>query len=179
MKHFLQGFALGLSAICITAFAAVTINSVATNTGGGGSVLPESIADYRGLAGYGSTNTMVPYYTTENELVGTDFTAANSATNGLSLTINTDGVYAFTYCHLEDSGNGYFGLSKDADGTVAFLSLADANQIIGMNPFGPDFVSCLAWTGWLEAGDVIRPHTHGEGVPGSAARGTFRATRVY
>lgn len=181
MKHYLASFSVGLLLFSIFSYGAVTINSVATNTGGGGgTTTSKTQARYEGFAGLGATATKIPYWTTETENVGTSFTADNDSTDGLTITINDDGVYAFDYCYSDDDGAGYFGVTLNASPTTDVLSLADpAERLIHSNPFGANFISCLSWTGWLDAGDVVRPHTHGSPNTGLPGRNSFSAARVY
>jgi len=111
-----------------------------------------------GAAGYGSVNTAIPRFSNLQSSIGSDITYSDSATLGASFTINADGIYSISYAGVHDSAQG-IGISKNStELTTAIASIATANRLTheGSTGTGED-MSC-SWTGYLQSGDVIRPH---------------------
>ena len=128
--------------------------------------------------GYGSTNTCIRRYTTTVTTQGTDITYADSATLGASFTINTAGVYAIA--NAENVGaNGAAGISLNTtQPTVSIGTLTNVAERVAYETIGSaNYTGQCAWTGYLPAGSVIRPHTAGSAA-GIAANCDFTITRI-
>lgn len=130
-----------------------------------------------GANGYGGTATKIRRYS-NNTVVGTNITYADSATNGASLTINVAGVYAITIVD-NFSGASNVGISlNSANLTTNIQSLTAGEQIAWSSTGGANFGACVGAILKLNVNDVIRPHTDGAAV-GTVTQGVyFRIVRV-
>jgi hypothetical protein len=127
--------------------------------------------------GYGSTNTKIRRFTNVVTNQGSDITYADSATLGASFTINTNGVYSFSFS---------FGGSITMDGGLSINTTAPTTSIIAIpiaevlaqNTCGlAGGAGIASWTGYLTSGAVVRPHTDGASSSGSRFD-TFTITRT-
>ena len=128
--------------------------------------------------GYGSTNNKIRRFTNTVTNTGSDITYADSATNGASFTINTSGVYAISY---SDNFNvaDYNGLSLNTSGGSTAITSLTISQILSVGSSASSSASALcAWTGYLSAGDVVRPHTFGSASGTVTGAQQFTITRV-
>lgn len=133
---------------------------VITNKGIGVRVL--SRVKHETAAGYGSTNTKISRIETSIVATGNAITAATSATNGNSYTINQKGVYSISFGELGNAATINFGISvNSAELTTNIQSITAANRLIQMAIVSSGNGGTITWTGVLAAGDVIRPHTDG------------------
>lgn len=119
-------------------------------------------------AGYGSTDTMIPYFTNirVNNIVNSDISVVNNSTNGCKLTINNAGIYSIHFSMISSiSGKGFLGLSLNSSQlTTPFTTINITDRLdIGWNApvSGENGANSGHYTGWLAAGDIIRPHTNG------------------
>jgi len=107
--------------------------------------------------GYGSTNTCIRRYTTTQRNNGSAMTLANTAASGMSVTINTPGLY---YIYRQDSTsvtNSEMGISLNSNQlTTAISTITASNRIVSPSYNGTS-VSC-AIVLRLAANDVIRAH---------------------
>ncbi len=131
------------------------------------------------LAGYGSTDTKIPYFTTVVENVDTAgaFTVANNSTNGLSITINIAGRYAVK---ASINGNSAFGVGislNSAQLTTAINSITAADRLASTITGGASYGGDVSITKWFAVDDVIRPHTEGNAA-GTAATCLFCIERM-
>lgn len=111
--------------------------------------------------GYGSTNTKIRRFTNVVTNQGTDITYADSATLGASFTINTNGVYTISYSDCFTTP-AVLGLSINSSQLTTNLESITATNILSANTSGSNhYVGVSAWTGYLTAGDIIRPHSAG------------------
>lgn len=135
----------------------------------------------RGQNGYGSTNTKIRRFTTTDYTNGSDITYADSATNGASFTINSDGLYSIDFIeqHSGSAVNLRAGISLNASslgGTeISGLPLAEILACIGWQSSNPHRMS-MSITRRFSNGDVIRPHNGGGG--GNLPDGTDGLTSV-
>lgn len=113
--------------------------------------------------GHGSTNTMVRRWT-NTTTVGGAITYADSAANGMSLTINEDGLYFMEYSDGNQGADGsaFFGIAVNATGTTGITSLtfatgkrANAGGGVTLDN-GVSHVSALMR---LSKNDVVTTHT--------------------
>lgn len=124
-------------------------------------------------AGHGSTNNKIPYYSTivKNDHNGL-FTINNSSVDGLSITFNKR-------CKLNITGTFRTG-SSDAGGfslnsaelTTSIFTINQATRLaLGYPSSVADttLVATATFSGTVEVGDVVRPHTVGN-APGSPDR---------
>lgn len=117
-----------------------------------------SMVELDGPNGYGSTNTVIPRFTTVVANQGTDITYADSATLGASFTINVAGVYAITYTRDSVSG-ARGGVSRNSSQlTTSIGSITSSTCLSQFYLEGSNRSEGCSWTGYLAAGTVIRPH---------------------
>lgn len=108
--------------------------------------------------GYGSTNTVIRRFTTILTNQGSDITYADSATLGASFTINTPGVYALVYNDLFNAIANMGASLNSNQLTTGILGITAATRLGVVATGGADFPGAAAWTGYLNAGDVVRAH---------------------
>lgn len=135
-------------------------------------------------AGYGSTDTYIPYFTNVrvNNIVNSDITVTNNATNGCKVLINTAGLYSITFTWVGDSGGaGGSGISLNSTElttTIGSISAATRLTFSRGQVVASDFDAfCNSVTLWLAVNDVIRPHTNGV-TPGSTAQPAFNIVKI-
>lgn len=127
--------------------------------------------------GFGSTNTKIRRWLNVVTSQGNDVTYADSATLGASFTIESPGVYGITYADNTsvDTGVGLSLNSSQLTTNINDIAVADRLTYgyapIGSNPFS------VHWSGYLVAGDVVRPHSVGGSV-GIASRSDFTITKL-
>jgi hypothetical protein len=134
--------------------------------------------------GYGSSSTKVRRFSnitsgTNGCVVrGTDITAADSASAGASFTINVAGVYAISYSDCFNA-TGTIGLSLNTtNGATIIYSLPIAEILICNTIAALSYMGNACWTGFLAAGDVIRPHGEGTATGGNVNGVQFTIARV-
>lgn len=130
-------------------------------------------------AGYGSTDTKIPYFSTvvENTDTASAFTVVNNSTNGCKVTINITGIYCFTFSAVFASA-ARAGLSLNSNQlTTDFASMTAAHRIAMDYALDPSSGVAVSVTRNFTAGDVIRPHASGVGAD-PVAFWFFSACRV-
>lgn len=135
-------------------------------------------------AGYGSTATKVPYFTNQTVNQGTAMSVTtNNSTDGCQITINEPGLYAMTFSMRgATNGEDYIGLSLNASsGATAINSLAVGQRLCvsgGVPVTGNSDFWSVSTIRFLNASDIIRPHTTTATVPGAAAQSHFRIVKL-
>ena len=129
--------------------------------------------------GYGSTNTKIRRFTNTVTNTGSDITYADSAANGASFTINTNGVYAVSFSDNLSSGD-YIGLSLNTSSPTTGIGGLATSEVLSISSVPSAGVNngYVGWTGYLPAGSVVRPHTSGVTSGGAPDRAQFTITRV-
>lgn len=127
--------------------------------------------------GHGSTNTKIRRFTTTVESGGSDITYADSATNGGSFTINSDGIYSFTW-HDSAAGNAIQGFSLNSTQLTTSISGITGADILTWNNGPSGQMAQISWTGYLRAGDVVRAHSDGTLNASSAINTSITACKV-
>jgi hypothetical protein len=129
---------------------------------GGSTIRDYVIVD--GGNGHGSTNTKIRRFSNNRASAGTTITYADSATNGGSFTVGSDGIYAISYCDVYGTGNESFGITVNDSAMTTNISnpltYAQGMRIIARGEPNGGAVA-LSWTGFLSNGDVVRAHTNG------------------
>jgi hypothetical protein len=111
--------------------------------------------------GYGSTNTKIRRLTNIIANTGSDITYADSAANGASFTINTDGVYAISFSD-NFTAAGYVGISLNSSQlTTNVPDIAAADILAICTTAGASYLGECTAIIPLNAGDIIRLHTSG------------------
>lgn len=127
--------------------------------------------------GFGSTNTKIRRFTNVVANVGADITYADSATLGGSFTINTAGVYAVSFSEGVNAANR-IGLSLNSNQlTTDIQAISIGNILANTTTPTANVESNVCWTGYLQAGDVVRAHTQGN-PQGGTAQSSFTIARV-
>jgi len=126
--------------------------------------------------GYGSVNNKIRRFTTIQKNIGTAITYADSSTLGTSFTINEDGVYAMSYTD-DHATTMTMGVSVNTtQGNTNIQDIAVATRVVQHNIATGAF-STVSVTTRLSVGDVIRPHSDGNGV-GVTNRVSFRIVKI-
>lgn len=128
----------------------------------------------QGANGYGSTATKIRRFLNTQINKGSDILYQDSSTDGASFTVLTSGVYHISYLDQSVGGTSSFlGITKNAsaaDLTTNISTLAsdtgDTTVLAASRRYDASLdVTFLTancnWSGYLEAGDIIRPHTNG------------------
>lgn len=128
--------------------------------------------------GYGSSGTKIPRFSNPY-IVGNDVTYTDSATSGSSFTVNTAGIYDITFNYESSVASQYFGISKNANAALStdVIGITAANGRLAVNrTTATNHTQSLSWSGPLEEGDIIRPHTQG-GAVGNAGYVSFTISK--
>lgn len=139
---------------------------------------PRSEYWYQGGNGYGSTNTAIRKYSNLRIGTGTAITASNSATAGLSYTINETGLYAVSMneCLASIASWGISlnstQLTTDTSTITASTAIFAGSISVANHLYGTAVILKLT------AGDVIRPHNGGAGDGTFADRAGFRIVKL-
>lgn len=138
---------------------------------------PASMVRVHTPNGYGSTNTVIRRFLTVGTTQGTDITYADSAANGASFTINTNGVYAVTYIDAFNTASA-FGVSLNSTQlTTNFSGITNTTRIASAACPSNDYAECATVVMYFSANDVIRPHTNAATTSGTNYQ-MFTITRV-
>lgn len=132
-------------------------------------------AIYNTHAGYGSTNTKIPYFTNAVSNTMSYFgTIANSSTNGWSFTASKKCRVTMTYCK-DGTTNATVqaGISLNSSQlttNINGITVADRLAIQQISSIvGEELAQSVSVSVILNASDVLRPHAAGD-VPGTAAQ---------
>ncbi len=134
-------------------------------------------------AGYGGTDTKIPYFTnTSTYDPESHFTIVNNSTNGLRITINTAGLYSITASlGGADGGSCYAGITLNDTELTTDVSSITVGNILAFGNIGAvggyQAVPQLSTTVWLNAGDIVRPHTNGT-TPYPTRANLFNITKI-
>jgi hypothetical protein len=137
-------------------------------------------SEYNTHAGYGSTNNDIPYYTNLESSEGSNiYTEDNDSTDGLSITMLRKAYVTVTMTTGGQSANGtsYAGVSKNSSQLttpIDQINVADRKCAqVYSGAAGNAKISSCTWTGFVDAGDVLRPHGNNATTPDTAAKSSF------
>jgi hypothetical protein len=125
--------------------------------------------------GFGSTATKIRRFTNIRQNIGSDILYQDSATNGASFTAITSGVYSvsFTDC---TTATATIGLSLNSSQLTTNIFSITPSTLLAHSYIAIGTASTeVSWAGYLNAGDIIRPHT--EGVAAGSTPATFTISR--
>lgn len=128
--------------------------------------------------GFGSTNTAIRKFSNVAHNLGTAITYTSSATDGDSFTINESGIYAVSFSD-NFSVAAHIGISLNSSQLTTSISAINIADCLSLT-YTPSGAAAGApsWTGYLKAGDVIRPHC-GVSLTNSTVSGeTFSIAKV-
>jgi hypothetical protein len=152
--------------------------TVVQGAGGQGKVRRFGMVQVNTANGYGSTNTRIRRFTNTVANIGSDITYADSNTDGGSFTINTSGYYSISY-NDQFNAQSNFGISVNSTQlTTAIASITQTNILSFATTAQANLVSHTSWTGYLNAGDVVRAHTTATATGTSTTGCQFTISRV-
>lgn len=111
--------------------------------------------------GHGSSGTCVRRFSTTVTNTGSAMTYADSATNGMSVTVNTTGLYYMSYSDMRTTNTPEVNITKNASAlNVSPFTLT--NGTVLATAFAPTntWAQCSALA-YLTAGDIIRAQNNG------------------
>jgi hypothetical protein len=107
--------------------------------------------------GWGSSNTAIRRFSNTPSNLGTSVLYADSATLGASFTILESGNYEISYTDVFGAAAS-FGISKNSTAATLLGSLSTNDILSFTTTGGAGVLTVASWSGYLTAGDVIRPH---------------------
>lgn len=127
--------------------------------------------------GYGSVGNKIRRFSNVRDNIGTDIEYIDSATDGASFVIKSDGVYNISYTD-EFNVASSLGITKNVSSlTTSIQDLSIVEALSQTSTAGANFAGAASWQGTLQKGDVIRAHT--QGIPtGSIGRTQFTISKV-
>jgi len=126
-----------------------------------------------------TTDNAVAFVSAVGQTITTDaFECIDSATLGLVCEILSKGLYNLNYTDSHSAGNGYdFGFSVNSTQlTTALLSINAADRLTISEVPTLQTASVSSWSGILNKGDIIRPHT--DGNPNGTTRVNFTISKA-
>lgn len=157
------------------------LNSAGTETAfaaGGGST--NSFVQLSAGNGHGSTANKIRRFSNTVASSGSDITYADSATNGMSLTINTAGVYSMHYSDNSSGGATSMGVSVNAsDLTASIAGISNDTNIAFSITANSDNYAMVSSCRYFNVNDVIRAHTDGGPNATNASRVRFLIARAW
>ena len=118
-----------------------------------------------GTPGVGSTNTRIRRFLTVNTNTGegVDWTFAQSATLGDSVTILRSGVYSVYYNEFQMASNGYFGISINSTQlTTSIATINTAHVFSSMMSSSTNYSAVSqSRTAYIASSSVLRAHVGG------------------
>lgn len=128
--------------------------------------------------GYGSTNNMIRRFSNTVQNIGSDIIYQDSATLGASFTAVTSGIYSISY-NDQISSASFLGISLNTTApTTAINSIPVAEVLVSSASASANLSEAMSWTGYLNAGDVIRPHDSGQSSGASTTVVQFTMAKV-
>lgn len=146
---------------------------------GTGATAQNCVVAYDTMAGYGSTNTVIPYFTNKNtDTSSGHVTLGNDSTNGTSITIVTAGVYAMSvWCEFSTASN--LGISLNSNQlTTSIISITASTRLGISTTSAGNYREGVSVVRYLAQGDIVRPHFGGDSVGATAANCGFSVTKV-
>jgi hypothetical protein len=126
--------------------------------------------------GFGSTNTKIRRFSNVRDNIGTDIQYTDSATDGASFTVLKSGDYTVTYSDFTSGATIQMGISKNSTQlTTNIQSINAADRLTFAQGGAASLYGHCSWSGYLNAGDIIRPHS--EGGTGASALVTFSMSK--
>ena len=128
-------------------------------------------------AGYGSTDTKIPYFT--NVRVNVDTASAiavtNNSTNGCKVLINTADYYTFSY-NASPAVASYIGFSLNSAQLTTTVDGINVQNRLALTYIVGTETARISIRLWCAVNDVVRVHTSGV-APYDAAFSNFSVTR--
>jgi len=140
---------------------------------------PRSMVRLNTANGYGAPDVCIRRFSTVVTNQGTDITYSDTISSGSQFIINTAGIYAINYsdCFSTAATIGIsLNTSAPASAITAIPASAVLAEMIATNT--TNSIAHCSWVGFLRAGDIIRPHTVGVAVGGTANAVQFTISRI-
>lgn len=140
-------------------------------------ILKDSYFRAQGHAGLGSVDTKIPYFSTITSNIdnSNSWTHANNASGGLSITIDTEGVYSVSFVWTGREGAISLNTSQT---TINPVSINSANRVATSRGESTSSI-VTTFVGRLSANDVIRPHVEdGGGATATSSNTIFSIVRL-
>jgi hypothetical protein len=123
----------------------------------------------QGYNGYGGTETKIMQFSNTIENIGNMFTENHTSgyaasASGLNVTIKKSGKYSAGFdAQGTGASVGGGGISKNTSQTTISIASITATNRLKLDHQGTTnfYGSSVEWSGYLEKGDIIRPHTSG------------------
>lgn len=126
--------------------------------------------------GYGSTATRIRRFSNVRDNIGTDIEYLDSATNGASFVVKSAGIYNISYNDSFISPT-YLGITKNVSSLSTSVNSITTSERLALEYADSGTGSYnISWQGYLQAGDVIRPHT--DGASASTGQISFTISKV-
>ncbi len=130
------------------------------------------------INGYGSSSNKIQKFVTEvdssDDIV---VTVDNSATLGFTITANMDCILHVVYGTTFNAA-GYMGLTKNSTQLTTAIHVITTDKMVLNNTKAGNLPTACNFSGALEAGDVIRPHTDGSGDGSSPIFGSISVLAI-
>lgn len=143
----------------------------------------EDTIEFDTYAGYGSTNTKVPYFTNSTVKGDALSISSNNSTSGAIVAANKLGMYCISG-NIGGATTTYVPVAIVKNGSASYTtdSLSLSNSVrksLGMvgQPAAGHGVASTAWCGILDKGDTVNLQTDGS-VPAQVARANFTIAKV-
>lgn len=115
--------------------------------------------------GHGAVNVCIRRFTAAAKDVGTAMSYVDDSANGMSVTINEDGVYTMGYGDRYSVTTTYIAFSVNASGGSLAIAPEGQTYAQGRRAGAPTSAANnpteTTWTGRLTAGDIVRAHDEG------------------
>lgn len=109
--------------------------------------------------GFGSTGTRIRRFSSVVDNIGVDVEYADSAVDGATFTAKSDGIYEISYTDIFSTAT-FFAISKNSSSLSTDASSLPVSERLASNTTVASSAQNIAWGGYLNAGDIIRPHTN-------------------
>lgn len=128
-------------------------------------------------AGYGSTDTKIPYFTNVRVNVDTAsaITVTNNSTNGCMVLINTADYYTFSY-NASPASATYIGFSLNSAQLTTGVDAINVQNRLALSYIVGTETARVSVRLWCAVNDVVRPHTNAVAAD-TAAFSNFSVTR--
>lgn len=138
---------------------------------------PDSTLQVATANGYGSVNNKIRRFANIIRNVGFDVSYSDSPTLGGSFTIQTSGEYQISYSD-NFSTAADMGISLNTNSPTLSIFGLPASEVLSVTTTGSNnWVATASWSGYLNKGDVVRPHTGGGGAAGTNIT-TFTISKI-
>jgi hypothetical protein len=128
--------------------------------------------------GYGSTNTVIRRFNSLNKNLGSAIVYNDSATDGASFVVQESGIFSISYTDVFTTAN-WFGITVNStELTTLIQTMANVDDRLSMAvTHSSGDSNSISWEGYLNKGDIVRPHCGNGGDFGSNDRAYFTMSK--